>query len=280
MKKIKNKLLDSKRELLQIIALFGCFIAPRIFNFSEIIRVILGGQKPDFSTAKYYYLMKSGNLTIGIILMLYVLFYFFRKSNKEEILNKGNFYHDHSYIWYYFCSKVLGYRKLNLILVPIYMQFRLIVRDTFEDYSLNNDFFPDENIEDIFVKYFENTELNNITSNLNEINLILEDTYPIEKKQLPRNKQPLNMIKITRNNGTDVTRVYNEHFVNSVINVVRKLSSETVLNIYATTNPKHNLQIVKRAFSLADRGNILNLYVFQQNTNNERMFDSKAKKIF
>ena len=58
MKKIKNKLLDSKRELLQIIALFGCFIAPRIFNFSEIIRVILGGQKPDFSTAKYYYLMK------------------------------------------------------------------------------------------------------------------------------------------------------------------------------------------------------------------------------
>lgn len=280
MKKIKNKLCDSKKELSQIMILGGCLLLPVFFNLSGKIKLILEKYELDVSTIIYDCILELGDWSVGIALMLYVLFKIFRNSNQETILNKGNLYHDHSYIWYYFCSKVLGYRKVNLILVPIFTQFRLVIRDTFEEYPLNNDFFPDENMENISVECFENTELNEVTSNQNEINLILEDTYPIEKRQVPREKQFLKMIKISRNNGISVNRVYNDYFVNKVIDIVRKLPSGIVLNIYATTNPKHTLQIAKRAFSLADRGNILELYVFQQNNNDERMFNSRAKKIF
>ena len=280
MKKIKNKLCDSKRELSQIMILGGCLLLPVFFNLSGKIKLILEKYELDVSTIIYDCILELGDWSVGIALMLYVLFKIFRNSNKEIILNKGNLYHDHSYIWYYFCSKVLGYRKVNLILIPIFTQFRLVIRDTFEEYPLNDDFFPNENMENIFVECFENTESNEVTSNPNEINLILEDTYPIEKRQVPRKKQSLKMIRISRNNGVSVSRAYNDHFVNKIIDAVRKLPSGTVLNIYATTNPKHTLQIAKRAFSLAERGNILGLYVFQQNANNERIFDSKAKKIF
>ncbi len=43
------------------------------------------------------------------------------------MFNRGNYYKQYRYGWYRICSKILGYSECNLIQVPIYMQFKLVL---------------------------------------------------------------------------------------------------------------------------------------------------------
>ena len=58
-KYVKNFVLDSLRELVQIIFLFICIVFPSFVNLAEIIRTILGGAAPTIENAKYYYLKET-----------------------------------------------------------------------------------------------------------------------------------------------------------------------------------------------------------------------------
>lgn len=269
-----NKINDSSREILQIISLIICFILPKIVNLSEVIRSILGVEIPTIETAKYYYLMLSGNWTIGALLSLYILFNFLRKSNKDTVLNKGNIYHDHSYCWYWFCSKVLGYEKCNLILVPMYMQFKLVLNDTFKEYPLDGNMFPNEECE---VEIIKETAKNNDL--MDSINLILEDTYPIHSNQIPFNYANINTIIIKKISDKIGKRVYCTEFIDSVVEVIRDLPENITINIFATTNPKNTYEIIKKGISLSERSNIKQVNVFQQKSYEERCFENKPIKV-
>ena len=129
-----KKITDSRREILQIILLILCFPAVYILDVSNVISLIFRNQEIDFNNIKYYYLGKAGNFVIAALLFLLILFKFVRAKNKEKTFNKGSQYHNHSYSWYWFCSKILGYSKCSLIRVPIYMQFKLAINDVFDDY--------------------------------------------------------------------------------------------------------------------------------------------------
>lgn len=273
-KYIKNFLLDSLRELVQIIFLAICIIFPSFVNLAEIIRTILGGADPTIENAKYYYLMISGNWTMGSIIALYVLLYIIRKSNKEKILNKGNIYHDKPYWWYWFCSKVLGYEKCNLILVPIHTQYKLVLRDTFEEYPFNESTFPKKECE-IEV----NRNLNKENSSLKKINLIIQDTYPIYDEQIPLNLRAYNSISIKRQSNRLGERVYSKDFIDIITEEIRNLSDDITLNIFSTTNPKNTYEIIRNSIMLAERGNIKHVNVFQQNNEKEREFNSRPHKI-
>lgn len=274
MNKIKNIILDSGREILQIIFLIICFISPQIVNLSEIIRVFLGGETPTIVTAKYYYLMLSGNWTIGCLLVLYILFTLIRKSNKEKTLNKGNIYHIKPYWWYWICSKILGYEKCSLVLVPIYIQFKLILKDTFNEYPLDESMFPEEECEVLVDK-----NLNVTNMNLQEINLILQDTYPIQDDQIPKAKISNNTINIRRIADKVGKRIYSKNFVDTVVSEIRKLPENIILNIFSTTNPKNTYEIVKRGISLGERSNIKRVNIFQQEGVGDRAFINKAFKV-
>ena len=273
-KYIKNFLLDSLRELVQIIFLIICIIFPSFVNLAEIIRTILGGADPTIENAKYYYLMISGNWTMGSIIALYVLLYIIRKSNKEKILNKGNIYHNKPYWWYWFCSKVLGYEKCNLILVPIHTQYKLVLRDTFEEYPFNESTFPKKECE-IEV----NRNLNKENSSLKKINLIIQDTYPIYDEQIPLNLRAYNSISIKRQSNRLGERVYSKDFIDIITEEIRNLSDDITLNIFSTTNPKNTYEIIRNSIMLAERGNIKHVNVFQQNNEKEREFNSRPHKI-
>lgn len=157
-KQIKNFILDSSRELMQILILFICLIAPTMFNLAGIIKMILGEASPTIENAKYYYLMLSGNGTIGILFAVYVLIWI-RKSNKHKLFNRGNIYHNKPYWWYWLCSKILGYQKCNLILVPISTQYKLILRETFEEYPFGDSDFPQRNCQIDVKKVLKNSNL-------------------------------------------------------------------------------------------------------------------------
>lgn len=203
---------------------------------------------------------------------LYILINVIRKSNKEKVFNRKNFYHSKPYCWYWFCSKILGYEKCNLILVPIYTQFKLILRGTFEEYPFDEGIFPKTKCKIKVKKIIKNTDKKNV-------NLIIEDTYKIELKQIPIKLIKNNTIIIQRVANRIGERVYSEKLIEKVIEEVRNLEENITLNIFATTNPRHTYEIARKAIALGERSNIKHVNVFQQESYGERNFSDKTYKI-
>jgi len=242
-------------------------------NATKLIEICFQNAELNFDNIKYYFLLQSGNWVIGGIATVTLLLKF-RKLNKDKMFNTMNVYHDYSYAWYWFCAKILGYKKCNLKLVPIFMQFKLALNDTFNVYYVGEE-------DDYPVKEEEIININKLSCNpiTNEINLVFADTYPIIKEQIPRNQRDLSTIFISRNQG-DFNRYFSPQFIGTINNEVRQLPRNVKrVNIYATTNPKHTLKIASSAFKLADRGNIDKLVVFQQGKDGARRFERKGRTI-
>lgn len=91
---VKNFVLDSGRELIQILFLIICVIIPKVINLAESIENSLVNETLTIENAKYYYLMISGNWAIGCFIALYVLFYFMKKYKLKNLRNWGIFYVD------------------------------------------------------------------------------------------------------------------------------------------------------------------------------------------
>lgn len=273
-KYIKDFIFDSARELMQILSLISCLLAPTIVNLSGKIEMLLGDANPTIENVKYYYLMILGNWAMGFLIAVYVLFRIIRKSNKEKIYNKGNIYHNKPYWWYWMCSNILGYEKCNLILVPIYTQYKLILRDTFEEYPFEESIFPQK-------EYQINVErkMNETNPNSKDINLIIQDTYPISYNQIPSNFKTNTTISVKRDFLRFGERVHSKELVDTIVEEIRKLSDGVTLNIFSTTNPKNTFEIVKKAISLAERSNVKHVNVFQQNSDGERIFANKPHRV-
>ena len=208
-------------------------------------------------------------------MLFFAVLYLIRLFNREFVMNRKRVYHDYSYTWYWFCAKVLGINSCDLVLVPIYMQFKLVIRATFQNYPLDEMEYPEiENEMDSKVMIFDGNKVSR------EINLILEDTYPVDIQQIPRSKRGYKTFKVIRNSGTDNTRHFSQKFINAIIKCVRGINGKTIINIYATTNPLNTKHIAKRAFGLGNRGNVEHLYVFQQRKDGIRRFEEKGKKVF
>lgn len=266
---LKNKIIDCNREIIQILILSLCFFLPWITD--EMIITILKDKLINENIV-YFILLSWNKEIIGFIFMCFILIKYFRSWNKEVILNKGNIYHNHSYYWYLFCSKILGYDKCDLILVPLYMQFKLVLNDVFKEYPFDKNLFPEEEYEIEVNKKIKNIENKKVT-------FILEDTYPIDNKMIPNSFIENNTIKIKIKSKKIGKRIYSEKFIDAIIEILRELPNETILNIFATTNPKHTYNIIKKGITSGERSNIKNLYVFQQQATEDRKFTNKAYKI-
>jgi hypothetical protein len=250
-----------------------------------IFSVIILFQVPDEIVGEYSYAKDS----IGIIFNMLVLWcgkiafsiamsigilYLIRKYNSDYIMNQGNIYHRYPYWWYWFASRILGIKKCNLILVPIYLQYKLVINAIFQEYPYDEKSFPVLSSESIKVTREPDKE---IDSNIPEINLILEDTYPIQEEQIPKEEKFLYTLKISRNNPSNTgVRYYSPDFIKRIQHEVRNLPDDITVNIFATTNPVNNLYIAKDVFQLANRGNIRSLYIYQQSNKEKRNFEPRG----
>lgn len=274
MKIVIDKMKESSCSILQIVLLLVSFFLPIMADVSHWIEFFFQKSEINFETAKYYILLKIGNFGIGIVFMLFLLFQI-RKTNKEKLFNTMNVYHNYPYIWYWICANVLGYVKCNLKLVPVYMQFKLVLNDTFSNYDMGTECdYPTIENEEI--------KLNKVNWNpeFQEINLVLADTYPITRTQLPVSKVTLPTLVIARKRS-DQSRYYSPQFVAKTVDEVRRLPrNTTIVNVFSTTNAKHTKQIAGDAFKLAERGNIKKLVVFQQSNKGVRKFEEKGRVIY
>lgn len=274
MKRIKEHISSNLRQLLEIFFLFVVAIAPFFVDLQVLFKSYLDSNSLSPDNFLWYTALSYGNSVASIILCCLLLLAF-RKLNQDFLMNGKNVYHDYSYCWYWACSKILGIKKCNLVLVPIFMQFKLVINGTFEEYPLNDDEYPIVDDDPDCSVEIINNDIGG-----NEINLILEDTYPLECKQLPKSKQDLFTVKVSRNDGTTNGRHFSQKFIETTINEIRKLKPSKTINVYATTNPKNTMHIAKRVFAQGNRGNIKHLYVFQQKNIGRRYFEDKGHIIY
>lgn len=273
MKSIYKKIMANIRPICQIIGLVVILLLPSLMNISDKVE-----KQPELTASQdlkdyiFYYIWNKGNLAIGIFLFVLAVFVV-RKWNKEYMFNKGDEYKNYPYFWYWICAKFLGYSECNLILVPIYMQFKLIFRDTFCKYYCGE---LDRKSDDII-----SVQKLNFTDALNEANIIISDTYPIQENQIPIGKRSKPTIIISRDNAVDHNRYDSPELVQNVVNEVRNLPINIrKVNIYATTNPYNTRKIAQNAFKLGERSNIDLITVFQQNRTVNRKFGKKGKVVY
>ena len=273
-----KKIKANFRQVGEIIALVIVAFGVYILDISSLFKNYLMEYelKPEIGNIILYYLLNIGNIGF-LIVLLGGLLKIFREFNKDFIMNSSNVYHDYPFVWYWFCARILGIKKCNLILVPIYMQFKLVIEDIFNEYPLDEADFPvikdevDSAVEKI------NTGMD---MELSEMNLILEDTYVIELRQIPFSKKNLPTIKISRNINNDHTRHFSLKFIQKISEEIRKLPQINRINIYATTNPMNTLRIIRTTFKMADRGNVDHIFVYQQENKGIRVFCEKGYKIY
>ena len=262
MKKIIDLLKDSIIPILELILLIFAFIFPITCNVAGIFDCIFDNIMMNFDNLKYFFLMKIGNVGIGVVFTLILLCRIRMHNCKTEIFT-GNHYHNYPYSWYWICSKLLGFQRCILIRVPIAIQFKLVINDTFASYNYGNE-YPVLNDEKIMVDDSCNDTYTD------EINLVLSDTYPISSELLPYNRNNLTTIYIKRNNTMDSNRYYSPEFVKAVMNTVNSLPVNVhSINLFPTLNPRHSYEIANNVFKKGGRGRIDTLTVFPQSYRND-----------
>lgn len=265
---------DCGRQIIETFILVFCVIAPWIFNIAEMFLPYLAESKLEPDNVVGYLTVKNGNWTITIVLVLIVLWRI-RAHNKELVMNTTDSYHNYPYWWYWYCAKILGYGKCDLIRVSIHMQFKLVIRGTFPEYPIMHDDYPAIENEECPVT------ITNEENNSKEINLILEDTYCINSISV--NKRELKTIRIRRPSLNNASRHFSESLVETTMKEIRTQAEKITVNVFATTNPKTSFHIARRVFKTASRSNVSHLYVFQQNKNQATdrwYFEEKGHKIY
>lgn len=274
MKKLCETISSNGRQILEIVALIIVTSIPWVVDLQEIFKEYLTNQPISPDDFFWQAALRMGKPVASVILFFAVLIVI-RKFNQGFVMNRKRVYHDYCYAWYWFCAKILGIKSCDLVLVPIHMQFKLVIRATFQEYPLDETEYPVvENESDS--KVLETNQ----EDPTREINLVLEDTYEIEARQIPKSKQGYRTIKISRNSGADSSRHFSQKYIEAIIKCIRDLKGKVSVNVYATTNSMNTKHIAKRAFGLGERGNVEHLYVFQQSKDGRRRFEEKGKKIF
>ena len=152
------------------------------------------------------------------------------------------------------------------------IQFKILRRDLFE--IVEDNIEKDENVNvEIDKSNFK------YSNNMRECNLIIADTYPINKNQIPENKRSLDAIWIKREKSVIATRVYSPKLINSVSESAALIQKKGAkINLFLTTNTKNTERIIKDVFMKGDRS-IYNIEIFLQKSDKNRSFKDKGIKV-
>lgn len=239
------------------------------------------GQLTDFILILFVLASQLNSYIFIMTILLFSLCFLIRKirkTNSTYILNGNSEFrrlHIHSYFEYWTAYHLMGVRKCQLTLVPIPMQFKLILQSPFSNYLYR------EGIQDVADDSKACVSIERIGNLLNdedcEINLVLSDTYPIKlAEQCPQAlaRKTLSISRFHEN----FTRIHSRVFVESVLNEVRKLpTTVTAIHVYATLNPWNTYEIAKEVFKTGGRDSIEYLYVYYQSQEGVRPFTSAER---
>lgn len=208
------------------------------------------------------------------IIYLIIAMLIVRHFNKNKYFANGESHgFDMSYIWFFIASKILGYGQCDLQLVPIPLQYKLVIKKSFESITVQSDqFYPI--IED---EKIEVSKCNKSNTSTSIINIVLSDTYTLEENNLPTWLDNFPTIKISRTT-TNNRRSISQEFLNLVqetVNIER--NNYSTINLFATTNPKHNLIIANSCFKTGNRCMLKRINVYYSNPDDYKFLDRKLE---
>ena len=281
--KFINLIIDCGWKYIQLVLLSFSFFIPSLIKLSDIIvnklNLVEIDKPTDLQITNMILLtlIKKGDVFLGLGLV-FLLYFFLLRKNSSETINNGNRYHNHPYFYYWICSHILGYKKCSLILVPIYMQIRLVINDTFKEFDYGEEeLYSNDNDISFNVK---KTNFEHQDSSI-QVNIVISDTYNINEIYLPHTYLSNPTITIEREHSSDEnSRVYSPKLIQILSNEILSIPGKQI-NLFATTNAKTTYYITKSIFKKADRNTIEKLYVFQAEKKNENdwVFNNTAHKI-
>lgn len=97
-KKIKANFVQIVEVLILIIVIF----LPYMLDIPSWFVAYLKHHKPEPDIGDFlpYYILKTGNMAIISLSLLFVTLIAIRRYNKEFIMNNDNVYHNYPYVWY------------------------------------------------------------------------------------------------------------------------------------------------------------------------------------
>lgn len=194
-------------------------------------------------------------LTTNIVLLFVFLYLAFRKVKKD---NENSVFHanglgyvNFSYGLLTFLGFIFGYSHINVINLPIWIQFK-VYKSAFWTPEYDN--LPSRD---------DKVSLTHGKLHGGEVaNLQLVDTYPLSGK-IPQKFNCYDTWVIERSNHGE--RSYNEDFIKKSTKAIQDISKRgyTTINIFASTNPMHNSKIVKENFRMDVRTRKISVIVYQ-----------------
>lgn len=198
---------------------------------------------------------------IGGVVLSITIYVWRTKANKDKLFNTGNKYNEYPIWAYWLASKILGYGKVSLVRVPMYLQYKLLLKDIFPEVIVDSNIVEKAQSINIIEKNMDHPS--------NELNLVLVDTYEITDSQIPSDKAHLPTIFIKSGNEIDSNRSLNPDFIKEIrrrTNVYHKIYKK--LNVYCTTNTNHNQLIINKCFKNSGRTGFENIVVYQASRSN------------
>lgn len=202
---------------------------------------------------------------VGLVLS-YLVLTIIRNNNKERIFNISNIYYDMNYFYFLIAAKLLGYTKVNLVNVPIYLHFLICFKGHFQEVI----FADTEEIDKTVA-----VKLINESYGSDTINIIIKDTYDITEDMLPETIRDLPILIVDNYINTQNQRLYNKNLEKQLKIQIDKYSDKyPAANIFATTNTKTSKSLIDYCFKTAGRNGFKKVYVYKQER--DRTFKEKV----
>lgn len=206
---------------------------------------------------------------VACILLFIIILFWYRYSNKDKEYAPTDIYGDYNFIIYYIAWLVVGYKKVNLKMKPIPLQFQLLNNNRLE--CFDNTEYLDKNFK------YKVTHKGTLDNDTTQINIILSDTYPITIDKIPKKLRENYTINISRV-GEKGIRIKSQELIELLIKEVQKTKQYCkTYNLFLTTLASTNISIYNQVFHTERDKFTLNIY--QQDSENDFVFKEKAIKI-
>lgn len=250
------------------------------------LNILLKNEKEANSVVQ---ILEGLNLKATYLISLFALITllnYLKKQNSDKLFNSdSNIYYNFWYPYFWFASNVLGYKKIQLAGIPLYLQFKLVLRGTFpiivpdiyeEHYDIPKKIKNKEQ-EIVSVSYITSS---NSSGTQKSVNLIISDTYYITDKEIDSEYINLPTIRVT-SNFINNRRYLNNELVQKVRESIEEIKDKHYeeIYVYTTANPHNNLNIINSSFRFFGRFINAKIYIMQKGKKRNSPYIEKKQII-
>lgn len=233
----------------------------KVESFNSLIQDI-----PHFNILNIVY--ESGvRILFFIFISLYFL-YLIRKVNSSRVFRHKDYLLNYPPIIFKI-SKILGFKSIDISRIPIPILFYCKLSNIYVNYQIGDVII---NPEDIIPLQSCNVDVSSEFKIEGEtVNLLLEDSFQFHPEELERLTSNSNFVYIKRNSTYYHGREYCLDFTKVIQKSFHLLRKEySTINLYLTTNPRHNISIISNIITPDDRDEKVTLTVFFSEVENSK----------